>query len=79
MKIEFINDDFEPKEALDIITKLIHVNIKFHLDKINVSSNKIDIKMHEIRINRLQKHLFDINQHVEILNGQITIQSSVTL
>jgi hypothetical protein len=79
MKIELINDDFEPQEALEILTKLIHVNIKFHLDKINVSSNKIDINMRETRIKRLQKHLFEISEHIEMLNSQITIQSSVTL
>lgn len=79
MKIELINNNFEPKEALDILTKLIHVNIKFHLDKIKASSSKISINMHEAEIKRLQKHLFEINQYIEILNSKITIQSSVTL
>lgn len=79
MRIELINDDFEPKEALEILTKLIHINIKFHLDKVNVSSSKIEINMHENRIKRLQKHLFEISEHIEMLNSQITIKSSVTI
>jgi hypothetical protein len=79
MKIELINDDFEPKEALEILTKLIHVNIKFHLDKVNVSSSKIEINMRANRIKQLQKHLFEISEHIEMLNSQITIKSSVTI
>lgn len=61
MTIVLIDDDFQPKEALDILTKLIHVNIKFHLDKINKTSTKIDINIHEVQINKLHKHLFEIN------------------
>jgi hypothetical protein len=79
MKVELVNDDFEPKEALEILTKLIHVSVKFHVDKINVSSSKLDINMRETRIKSLQKHLFDIRQRIEIINGKITIQSSITL
>lgn len=79
MKIELINDDFEPKEALEILTKLIHVKIKFQEDKINESSSEEDINMRETRIKRLQKKLFEIRQHIDSQNGQITIQSSITL
>ena len=79
MKIELINDDFEPKEALEILTKLIHVKIKFQEDKINESSSEEDINMRETRIKRLQKNLFEIRQHIDSQNGQITIQGSITL
>lgn len=79
MKIQLIEGNFDAKDALDILTKMIHIKIKFQEDKINESSSEEDINMRETRIKRLQKSLFEIRQHIESQNGKITIQSSVTL
>lgn len=79
MKIQLIEGNFDAKDALDILTKMIHVKIKFQEDKINDSSNEEDINMRETRIKRLQKSLFDIRQHIASQDGKITIDSSITL
>jgi hypothetical protein len=79
MKIQLIEGAFEAKDALDILTKMIHVKIKFQEDKINESSNEEDINMRETRIKRLQKSLFDIRQHIEKQDGQIKIESTINL
>jgi len=79
MKIQLIEGNFDPKDALDILTKMIHVKIKFQEDKINESSSEEDINMRETRIKRLQKSLFEIRQHIESKDGKIMIDSSITL
>lgn len=79
MKIQLIEGNFDAKDALDILTKMIHVKIKFQEDKINESSSEEDINMRETRIKRLQKSLFEIRQHIESQDGKITIQSNITL
>lgn len=79
MKIQLIEGNFDAKDALDILTKMIHVKIKFQEDKINESSSEEDINMRETRIKRLQKSLFEIRQHIESQNGKIAIESSITL
>ena len=79
MKIQLIEGNFDAKDALDILTKMIHVKIKFQEDKINESSSEEDINMRETRIKRLQKNLFDIRQHIESQTGQVSIQSKIIL
>lgn len=79
MVVHLIEGNFDTKDALDILTKLIHVKIKFQEDKINESSSEEDINMRETRIKRLQKNLFDIRQHIESQTGQVSIQSSIIL
>lgn len=79
MKIQLIEGSFDAKDALDIITKIIHVKIKFQEDKINECSNEEDINMRETRIKRLQKSLFDIREHIEKQDGQIRIESAINL
>lgn len=79
MQIQLIEGNFDPKDALDILTKMIHVKIKFQEDKINETSNEEDINMRETRIKRLQKSLFEIRNHIESKKGKITIEGSITL
>jgi len=79
MGVQLIEGNFDSKDALEILTKLIHVKIKFQEDKINESSSEEDINMRETRIKRLQKNLFDIRQHIESQTGQVSIQSKIIL
>ncbi len=79
MKIQLIEGNFNSKDALEILTNMIHVKIKYHENKINEISNEEDINMRETRIKRLQKDLFEIRNHIENKNGKITIQSSINI
>ena len=55
MTIQLIQGQFSANEAIEIITKMVHVKIKFHEDKIHSNANEEDIKMRERRIKQLQK------------------------
>jgi hypothetical protein len=81
MKIELIKGRFTPNDAIDIITYMVLVKIKFHENKINIITSEEDIKVYEMRIKELQKDLFLIRKNIEAkgpmfeLNSEIIIDS----
>lgn len=68
MKLQLIKGKFSQTEALDILTRMIHLKIKFHENKIEKSQNEEDIKMRERRIKQLQKEFYEAKKI--ILSGQ---------
>ncbi len=79
MKINLMQGSFETKDALEMITKMIAVKIKFHEDKISKGDSEEDIKMRETRIRQLQKDLYDTRSYIEKLSEDITIQAEITI
>lgn len=64
MNIQLIQGQFSSQEAIDIITKMVYVKIKFQEDKITGSCNEEDIKMREQRIKSLQKDLYEVRNFI---------------
>jgi hypothetical protein len=79
MNIKLIQGEFNPGEALDIITQMIHVKIKYHENKISHLSNEEDIKSRETKIKRLQKELFDFRNNIAENNGNIKIDAIIQI
>lgn len=75
MNIQLIQGQFSPQEAIDIITKMVHVKIKFHEDKIYSHANEEDIKMREKRIKQLQKELYELRNFITDKKTKIGIES----
>ena len=65
MKIDLISGQFDKKDAIDLISKLIHIKIQFHEKYINKEDSLDDIKMGEKRIIQLQKDLFNARKYIE--------------
>ena len=65
--MQLIQGKFSAQEAIEIVTQLIHVKVKFHESKIQLDRSEDDIKMRERRIKQLQKDLYEfrnlIDQH----------------
>lgn len=57
MQLELIKGTFSEKEALDILTQMVEVKIKFHECKILQHSSEEDIKYRESRLKQLQHQL----------------------
>jgi len=79
MKINLLNGSFSRKESLDLITKMIHVKVKFHEDKIASTENEEDIKMRETRIRQLQKELYEVKNLIESSKGNINLTGEINL
>ena len=79
MKIQLIKGCFDAKEAIDIITQMIHVKIKFHESKISNLSNEEDIKFREGRIKQLQKDLYEVVKYVKETGNKLDISSEIEI
>ena len=63
MNIPLLKGNFSQSDALDILTQLVHVKIKFHESKIEKSDNEEDIKMRENRIKKLLQDFYEAKQY----------------
>lgn len=80
MTIQLINGSFSAREALDILTQMIHVKVKFHESKITDASTEEDIKTREKRIRDLQSDLYAIRQHLlRHEHDTISLQADIAL
>ena len=79
MNIQLIQGQFNAKDAIDIITQMIHIKIKFHENKITGNSTEEDIKFSETKIKRLQKELFEMRKHIEGKGKKVTVQSTIEI
>jgi hypothetical protein len=62
MNIQLLKGNFSQSEALDILTQLVHIKIKFHESKIEKSDSEEDIKMRENRIKQLLQDFYEAKQ-----------------
>ena len=79
MEIQLVKGQFNTQEALDIITKFIHVKIKFHESKISQSLSEEDIKMRESKIKHLQQELYKARKHIEGNGNTITFKGEMLI
>ena len=79
MDIQLIQGNFSAKDALKIITQMVHIKIRYHESKISCNSNEEDIKYREKKIKKLQSDLSDIKKFIDENGEKINIQSSIYL
>ncbi len=79
MNIQLIHGEFNSKDALELITQLIHTKIKYHENKINTNSNEEDIKRRESKIRHLQKELFDVRTSFGSKLKSVKIDASIKI
>ncbi len=79
MDIQLIQGQFSAQDAVDIITQMIQVKIKFHENKIINSHGEEATKMREKRIKDLQQDLNMVRNFIENQGENITLQSEITI
>lgn len=80
MTIQLIHGQFLAREAIEIITQMIHVKIKFQENKIHSHSSEEDIKMRERRIRELQKDLYEARMKIEKSpNAEVSLSSEIII
>ncbi len=79
MNIQLIHGQFSAKDAIDIITQMINVKIKFHENKIAVIDGEEAIKMREKRIKDLQRDLQHAREHILVNGKSISMESAIQL
>jgi len=79
MVIQLIQEQFKANEAIDIITQMIHVKIKYHENKIAGNSNEEDIKNRERKIKLLQKELFEARKAMLSKKESLSIDATINI
>ncbi len=79
MKMTLIHGEFSANDALNLITEMIHVKIRFHENKITQAINEEDLKYRENKIKRLQKELFDLREYTQLKSGTIKLEASIQI
>lgn len=79
MNIQLIQGQFGGKEAIELITQMIHGKVKFHENIISNDDSEEDIKMRESRIKQLQKGLFDARNYIEKKGENVSINASIEI
>lgn len=77
--LQLIQGSFEKEEALDLITELVQVKIRYHENKIGRSENEEDIERREGRIRQLQMDLSKLREEFNQQNNRIAIQSNIEI
>lgn len=79
MNIQLIEGQFSSIDALKIITEIIHVNIRFHENKIEEHANEKDLKTRENQIKQLQKKLFEVGDLIKYNENNVNLKSSIEI
>jgi len=77
--LQLIQGSFEKEDALDLITELVQVKIRYHENKIGRSENEEDIERREGRIRQLQMDLSKLREEFNQQNNRIAIQSNIEI
>ena len=77
MIIQLMQGQFKPTEAVEIISQMINIKIKYQESKITASCSEEDIKNRESKIIRLQKELNDAKNSILSKNEELKIDASI--
>lgn len=79
MNIQLIQGAFNSIDAMELITQMVHVKIKYHENKINSNSNEEDIKTREVKIKRLQKELFELRETIYSKTHMLNVEAIIKI
>lgn len=77
MNIQLIEGEFKSNDALELITQMIHIKIRFHENKISKSETEEDIKERESKIKSLQKNLFELRNNIGATSKGVKINAII--
>jgi hypothetical protein len=79
MELHLIDGQFACTDAINLVTQLYEVKIKYHTDKIAGSHNEEDIKMREQKIKLLQHELTKSREYILKQANSVVIHNTLTL
>lgn len=79
MNIQLIHGHFDKEDALELLTQLMAVKIRFHENKIMHTHNEEDIKMREMRIKQLQNDLHEVRKQLGKKGDAISLRSEIEI
>lgn len=78
-EISLLNSDYKAKDALEILTAYIHVEISLYQRNMELENDPDKIALYADSIHRLQKHLFEACEFIERKKGLIHLSSKIEI
>lgn len=79
MKIQLIQGKFSANDALELITNMINIKIKYHENQVVNNISEEDIKSRESKIKQLQKELFEIREFIHSSKKNLEVESIIKI
>lgn len=79
MNIPLIQGEFSNIDALDLITNMIKIKLKYHEDKINQNASEEDIKTRESKIKSLQNELSEFRATLSSKQKSVKIEAIIKI
>lgn len=79
MNLQLIQGEFSSNDAIDLMTQMVHIKIKYHESKINSQSSEEDIKTRESKIKQLQKDLFELRKSINSKTNCVHIEAIIRI
>ena len=79
MNIQILDGEFKSNEAIELITQMIHIKIKYHENKISLSQLEEDIKARETIIKRLQKDLYEFRNTIDSTTKVVKLKAIINI
>lgn len=79
MKIQLIQGKFSSKDAMELITNMVHTKIKYHESKIVNNTSEEDIKSRESKIKQLQKELSELREAIHSSKKNLTLEGLINI
>lgn len=79
MNIQLIEEEFEPKDAIELITQIMNTKIKHHENKIANGCSEEDIKYRESKIKALQRELANLRAMIGKKTENVAINTTIKI
>jgi hypothetical protein len=79
MHIQLIQGEFSTPDALELVTQMVQLKIKYHENKIVTDTSEEDIKYRESKIKRLQKELTELREAMILNNKNVKLEGTIKI
>ena len=78
MKVQLIQGEFNSQDAIQLVSNMINLKIKYQEGQIEKNNNEEDIKYRESKIKNLQNELFELRNFLSTKDN-VKIDASINV
>jgi len=79
MEIQIISGEFSSNDAIDLLSQMIRIKIKYHENSITRDSSEEDIKYRELKVRHLQNLLSEVKNTIHKKGETVRLDGIITV
>lgn len=79
MNIQLLQGNFANYEALELISQMVNIKIKYHENKISTQCSEEDIKTRESKIKQLQNEHFELRKIINLQTNGVKLETTIKI